>query len=237
MIESIQKASPISSSVLKWIAILTMTIDHIGAALINPLLLSYPSPAGEISINWQIIYTTSRLIGRLAFPIFCFLIVEGYSHTRSVSKYAFRLGLFALISEIPFDLAFYHQFFDWSQQNVFFTLFLGLLAIWSYDTLTQPLLRISLPMIAAFLAQFLQTDYQAYGVIFIFVLYLLRGERLAQVLIGALFGFVQFTASLSFIPIYFYNGKKGRGNNKWLYWFYPLHLLLLAGISYFIFDR
>jgi len=236
MEDSIPNTSPISSSVLKWMAILTMTIDHIGAVLIEPMLYNSSGSSIATGIDWQFIYTSCRLVGRLAFPIYCFLIVEGYIHTRSVPKYASRLGLFALISEIPFDLAFSGQMFDWATQNVFFTLLLGLFAIWAYDTLDQPILRIGLPMALALFAQLLNTDYQIYGVGFILILFITRPNRLKQTLIGALYGLSQMTASLSFIPIYFYNGKKGRGNSKWLYWFYPVHLLILAGMAYLIFN-
>ena len=78
----------LSTFQLKWIAIITMLIDHIGAVLF-PYELGY------------------RIIGRIAFPIFCFLIVEGFSHTRDVRRYMVRLGIFALISELPYDLAFH----------------------------------------------------------------------------------------------------------------------------------
>jgi len=67
------------------------------------------------------------------------------------------------------------------------------------------------------LALVLQTDYQIYRVVFIFILFATRSNRLKQAILGAIYGFTQITASLAFIPIYYYNGKKGRGNSKWLY--------------------
>ena len=127
---------------LKIIAIITMLIDHIAAIFIP-------------QNTW--IYIAGRVIGRLAFPIFVFLLVEGFYHTRSVPNYLKRLGIFALISEIFFDLAFYNSFFQsssgniktdlpkifsdnqifdtvvkrfMSYQNVFFTLFIGLATIY-----------------------------------------------------------------------------------------------------------
>ncbi|HWT26306.1 MAG TPA: TraX family protein, partial [Mobilitalea sp.] len=123
-----------STFALKMVAIIAMLIDHTAAVLV---------PQGSVY------YIPMRCIGRLAFPIFCYLIVEGFNHTSNVKKYIIRLGLFALISEIPFDLAFYHEHFgsefikDFqgaigskyfilhliSYQNVFFTLFLGLCLI------------------------------------------------------------------------------------------------------------
>lgn len=129
-----------STFTLKVIAIVSMLIDHIGAVFLSDN--KYPE-----------LYLAARLIGRLAFPIFVFLIVEGFYHTKDIMKYLKRLGIFAIISEIPFDLAFYNGFFGTNliddvqrvfqnkmsfelllqrltyHQNVFFTLFLGLALI------------------------------------------------------------------------------------------------------------
>ena len=121
----------ISGSTLKMIAIVTMVIDHIGAAVLARLLMV--NGLGELdqtnadaimqwlsangALYWT--YTVMRMIGRVAFPIFCFLLVEGFLHTHDVKKYAMRLGLFALISEIPFDLAFSDKILEFNYQNVF----------------------------------------------------------------------------------------------------------------------
>lgn len=96
----------LNSFQLKCIAVITMIIDHTGAVL-------FPDNM------------TLRYIGRIAFPIFCFLLVEGFFHTRDVRKYMLRLGMFAVISEIPYDLAFRDTVIEFEHQNVFFTLFIG----------------------------------------------------------------------------------------------------------------
>ena len=85
-----------STFALKLIAIITMAIDHVTAVFIP---------------NNTEVYLVGRLIGRLAFPIFAFLLVEGFFHTSNIKKYLTRLGIFALISELPFDLAFYNSKF------------------------------------------------------------------------------------------------------------------------------
>src|SRR5690554_6284341 len=92
-----------TSLILKILALTTMIIDHYGAILQSNILIY-------------------RIIGRLAFPIYCFLLVEGYFNTSNVKNYAKRLFIFALISEIPFDLVFYGQI-GFEHQNIFFTLF------------------------------------------------------------------------------------------------------------------
>lgn len=170
----------ISGFTLKCIAMLLMIIDH--AALIFF--------AGTI---W---YLPGRILGRISFPIFCFLIVEGYCHTRSVRRYAGRLFLFALISEIPFDYAFFGRIVFMGYQNVFFTLFLGLLALACYDVAAGWGIRgdekwTELPMnrkvlysaaakgmiiLILLAAWFFHTDYNAFGVVLILVLYIGRNR-------------------------------------------------------------
>ena len=134
----------ISGSVLKMVAITTMLIDHLGAGLLLPLL-SLP-PTSPLSTNDHGIsflfhrylltyefYSLLRIIGRSAFPIFCFLLVEGLLHTSSRGKYLLRLLLFSFLSEIPFNLALFGRLRNANHQNVFFTLTIGLAVIWGMD--------------------------------------------------------------------------------------------------------
>lgn len=143
-----QKKKGISGSTVKIIAVVTMLIDHVAAALLTRILISrgfyYAAGNQQRLIEWMkangllfIVTQLMRLIGRLGFPIFCFLLVEGFQKTRNVKKYAFRLGLFALISEIPFDLAFTGRVWASGYQNVYFTLLIGLLALWAFDTIAK----------------------------------------------------------------------------------------------------
>ena len=134
----------ISGSTIKIVAIVAMLIDHIAAVVLTRQIMAegYADAimGGQSSLtSWMaengslfMINTVMRAIGRLGFPIFCFLLVEGFGRSRNIRKYALRLGLFALISEIPFDLALTGRWWYTGYQNVYFTLLLGLLALCGY---------------------------------------------------------------------------------------------------------
>ena len=210
---------------LKIIALSTMIIDHYGAIFQSNI----------------IIY---RIIGRLAFPIYCFLLVEGYVHTSNIKKYAVRLLAFAFISEIPYDLAFFGQA-GTEYQNIFFTLFIGLGAVYITDKYGKHNIinSILITFAAAVLADFLRPDYQYLGIIYILAFYYTRnyprGKRLAAAAVIMFVsnieaGWVQQFSLLSLIAIYFYNNKPGFKNKTLqmsFYISYPLHLLVFYLIS------
>ena len=115
----------LSGAALKWIAIITMTIDHFAVAVwFNIYCHDF-----IIHPEYKTAFRIMRFIGRIAFPIFIFLMIEGYKHTHSRLKYLLRMLLFAFISEVPYDLAFYKKPLYMDKQNVFFTLFIGLATI------------------------------------------------------------------------------------------------------------
>ena len=227
---------------LKTIACITMLVDHIGASCIEAGILTPGLDSGTLSRDTLSAYPLYRLdmvlrfTGRLAFPIFCFLLVEGFVHTHDVKKYVRRLFLFALISEVPFDLAFFRTPFDFSAQNVYWTLALGVLAMAGLKHFEKPdgsaswkgLLCAAGCTLAALLAC---TDYNAIGVLIICALYLTRGDRKRQCIVGAVLFAWELTAPLAFVLVWFYNGQRGRctpAMQKVFYWFYPVHLLVLA---------
>ena len=212
---------------LKLIAVISMLIDHTGDVL-------YP---GKLQL---------RCIGRLAFPLYCFLLVEGFLHTRDLKRYIFRLFIFGIISEIPFDLAFYGRVMDASHQNVFWTLLLGILAIslMSMIECDNMYLKYLLQAVSAvpfgIAAQLLHTDYRWIGVGLISSMYIFHDIETLKVLCGAVLLLPVFTNEieyfglLSYVPMHFYNGKRGGMSPmlKWaFYLFYPAHLLILAMIS------
>lgn len=221
-----------SGSTLKIIAMITMLIDHIGAVILEPLLT-----VGLEQSKFEIvekIYMTLRFIGRIAFPIFLFLLVEGYIHTHDKKKYARNLFVFALISEIPFDLAFNGKIVAIDYQNVMVTLFLAFLAIWIFDTYRKekPVYAFGGAILLVVLAQALKTDYAAFGVVSALIFYhtWVNGSKVRFYVCGILVFLWELTAPLAFLPIKFYNGKRGISVKYVFYFFYPVHLLLLWGL-------
>lgn len=234
-------AKGLSGSTLKMIAIVTMFIDHIGAAILensdflNAVFMKNPE-LYNLALTVDIIL---RLIGRVAFPIFCFLLVEGFLHTRNVKKYALRLGIFCLISELPFNYAFSGRLLYSQHQNVFFTLLLGLLVLIGLERFKEKSLQNNLLQAACIIAGFvaatvLRTDYAGFGICVIVLFYLFR-SRPALRDITAMIALVaasllEVTGVFALPAIHMYNGKKGLSMKYFFYLFYPVHLLLLCGI-------
>ncbi len=227
MREKLQKG--LSASTLKWIAVISMLFDHFG-----------------IAIYWQMeqhtyhTYEIFRYIGRIAFPIYCFLVVEGFFLTRNIRKYIGRCLLFACISEIPFNMAIYGQVWYPYSQNVYFTLVIGLCTLTMLDkvrgydvaSIVKQLLCIGL---GAGLAQMLEVDYHYLGVLFIVMFYYCRGmNKWHRDLVGAIAFSYEVTAPLAMIPIHFYNGERGLPLKYVFYLVYPVHLLIYGMIRMFL---
>lgn len=219
----------ISASTLKWIAVISMLVDHFG-----------------IAIYWQLeghtykIYEIYRYVGRIAFPIYCFLLVEGFFLTRDIRKYIGRCFLFACISEIPFNMAVYGQIWYQHSQNVYFTLTIGLCTLVALDrvrgfdavSVVKQLLCIG---IGAGLAQILEVDYHYLGVLFIVMFYYCREmNKWQRNLIGAVAFLYEVTAPLAMIPIHFYNGERGLRLKYVFYLVYPVHLLIYGIIRMYV---
>ena len=211
----------LSGTALKYIAMTAMLADHIGVVLLERIVyyrgglervaMLMTSQWGD-RLCW--LCQVLRSAGRIAFPIYCFLLVEGFVHTHNVKGYLGRLVLFGLLSEVPFDLAFFRTPFDPSAQNVYWTLALGVLAMAGLKRFEK---ENGLPgwqgLVwaggCAALALAANTDYNAIGVLIICALYLTRADRKRQCLVGALLFLFEFTAPLAFVLVWFYNGQRG----------------------------
>ncbi|WP_077612982.1 TraX family protein [Clostridium sp. Marseille-P2415] len=231
----------ITGNTLKMIAIISMLIDHTGVAIIENGILKYQNNSLAFAIlstpegkMWSMADLVLRTMGRLAFPIFCFLLVEGFCHTKDVKKYGARLLVFALISEIPFDLALFDKWFNPGYQNVYFTLFLGLWVLyWYRKTMGQPVKQSLVILAGCGASILLKCDYNIIGIVMILLFYVFYENKRLQTLFGGVMAAVESlecfgAAMLALIPIRMYNGTRGKKNLKYFfYWFYPVHLLLL----------
>ena len=223
---------------LKLIAACTMFIDHMGYTL-------FPG------VMWL------RCIGRVAFPIFCFLIAEGCVHTHDRKKYALRLLVFAVLSEIPFNLMTGRAVWNPYDQNVLWTLLLGAAVCWSIDGVlkrrTAPAFVLTgAAMVAAFwLLEVFCTDYGGWGMLLVAMFYGVRrapyGQAakmaaqavgLAFFCIGVMGGVtIELWALTALVPIWLYNGQRGFSHKAvqyGFYAFYPLHILILSLIALYL---
>lgn len=202
---------------LKIIAIVSMLVDHIGLVFFPEVMMF-------------------RIIGRISFPIFAYVLAEGIYYTKDITKYMLRLGIFALLSEIPYDLAVMGSVLEFSHQNVFFTLFFAVLMFWAYKKIEHQDLKtgalVVIFLIGIFACQYLNTDYSDIGILLIFAFYMYRDKKVGKlVLAGALLlgltGGLQLYALLALPLIALHNGEQGTKIKSFFYLFYPAHLLIL----------
>lgn len=235
----------LSGSSIKLIAILSMLVDHFAAVVLAKYYPLSPEPEKIYKI-----YEIMRAIGRLAFPLFCFFAVEGFLYSKNRMKYLLRLAIFAILSEPAFDMAFAGRWSDFTQQNVMITIFLGIIGLWlfeqirktidsKFDKNPEPLLYIiaALPICGiAYIAHILNTDYEAFGIFTIAVIYMFKEYKFLAFLFGIsvlVLGYKQseLPAFWSALPILFYSGKRGFGLKYFFYLFYPIHLAILAYLA------
>ena len=222
-----QQGFDLGREFIKWIAIITMTIDHIGAVL-------YP--------QLQIL----RIIGRISFPLFAYLLVLGMESTRNIRNYFIRLFIFALISQIPFSLA---VGFDPLSLNIFFTLSFGLLFVYYFKKNSW------IAFIPIFLSFLLPFDYSIYGIAIIGCMYILnKNMKFGTGLLILLNGIFllpwnsQFLSLLALPFIILHNNgtldltkytdnefRMPLWRKYFFYVYYPLHLSILYFISQYYF--
>ncbi len=255
----------LTGNMVKVIAVLTMFIDHftkivfewcrnnIWRNMLSAGLISASTWDQLIDISFQLIR-----IGRIAFPLFAFLLTEGFCYTRNRKRYAISLAAFALISELPFDLGFFYNLasrrgtfpFFWEYQNVFFTLLLGLGAMWCIEKFHAQsnqrsekvkclCFQVCGVAFMACIAFLIRSDYGAAGVLFITLFYITRENRIFQVL-SFLLAYIISENSIMIgsqlmicLVILLYNGKRGKMKiSKYAcYVFYPTHILILKGMT------
>lgn len=219
-----------SGSVIKLLAILLMTVDHVAAYLLQdcpactrPL---FDVPGYEITT-----VSIMRAVGRMAFPLFAWLLVEGFLHTRNRFRYGLFLFGFAVLSEVPFDLARTGQT-DMTYQNVFFTLWLAYLALcamqyWQADRFN----KVVTLLVILVMVLLVRSDYGFSGFFFTMVMYYMHHYRIMKILVGCYLLPNTLLTLPAAIPISLYNGQrgfiKGTATKLIFYLYYPLHLMLI----------
>ena len=233
-----EKGRVLSGSALKLLAVILMLIDHTGAVIVSrcPQVVLFTVMKKTVTL-----YKLMRLVGRVAFPLFAFLLVEGFVYTHDRRRYVIRLGVCALLSEVPFDLAFYGKFPAWNHQNVFITLCLGVLGLWALERFRGQGRKLLLSLLGLYLAALVsRCDYGVKGFGFVLLLYLLREQPILRAILGGGYLSSTWQAGLAFVPMAFYSGKRGFIRNRILqygfYLFYPLHLLILYWIRISLFG-
>lgn len=246
---------------LKIIALLSMIVDH----FITADILSQTLLISVFHFDLQTSATVLRILslfGRISFPIFAFFIAEGYRHTHSVGKYLLRILSFAILSEIPFDLALTPMYGEWFNMitigkhlNVLFTFALSIIGLHSYHILKSKTVSIVIQLgalaIPLLLAEVFGTDYSFCGVAFVYIAYFGFQKKWQYIgMIAILFVLYVVYASGFFMNlskyniyewiasccallfIYCYNKKRG-ASSKWLFYSsYPIHLVIIALIRF-----
>ncbi len=234
--EAIKKGQPpkrwqvFNGAQLKYMAFLSMLLDHVNNAMITPYL-DGKGPLLHVS-------NVLSILGRVAFPLFMFFLVEGFFKTRSRKKYLINLLIFALLSEVPFDLFTSRELFNKNWNNMMFTLALSLATIWIVDEMKGRLAKKSKAMwygasvlvvaVMCAVATFFSLDYDYHAIIVAYLFYLFYENPLYGAALGYLSIIKELYSVLGFAATLTYNGERGK-QYKWLnYAFYPVHLLILG---------
>ncbi len=232
--ERLNKFQVFNGAQLKYLAFVSMLIDHVNNALVTPML------NGEgFLLHLSNLFS---ILGRIAFPLFVFFIVEGFFKTRSRKSYLTTLLIFGVISEVPFDMFTSKTFFDPYWNNMMFTLTLCLVTIWLIDSLREKLanrviwymVSIMLVVLFGLLAMGLSLDYDYHAIFVAYLFYIFYNRPLLGAGLGYLSILKEVYSFLGFAMTLTYNGQRGK-QYKWLnYAFYPVHILILGILRFYL---
>ena len=223
-----------SGTTLKWIAVISMLIDHTAEVLIN-------HNAALTDPIWAQIYVLMRGIGRIAFPIYAFLLVEGFRNTSDYKKYLITMVITALVSEIPYDLAIRGKIWDFSSQNAMITMCICLVMLKCLDLFketsgfTGGMLKVLILIAAIVWVSIFRAEYGLCMVLLVFVFYVFESKNVLKTVLGCIISLMYVTGPIAFYGIWCYTGERKNRINKYVYYaFYPLHLLVLGVIANYI---
>lgn len=183
--------------------------------------------------SWAVVF---QLLGGLAVPVFAFLLVEGFVHTQDYRAYLLRMVIFAVISEIPYDFAMTGQWFDWSSQNLLFTLTVCLVMLYGLRLFSASRGMQAMIVVAAVLwSGLMRASFGLCEVLLAAAYYLLRDKPKAKLAVGSLISLMYVTGPISTFALSRYNGQRGAHWNKYVFYIlYPAHLLVLGLIAHWI---
>ena len=228
--EKLKKIQVLNGDQLKYIAFASMLIDHANKAIILPYL--------EVGSTLSKISSIFDVLGRIAFPLFSFFIVEGFFRTHSRKKYLLNLLFFAVISEVPYDMFSSKVFLEFRLNNVLFSLALSLISIWILDEFRNKfeeklgnfwiLFSIPLLIVMYFVSIFVSGDYDFHAILTAFFFYIFYDKPLTSAFFAYISIIKEWWSILGFGLTIMYNGKKGKQNKIFNYLFYPVHLFILG---------
>ncbi len=228
---------------LKMLAVITMLADHIAVAILEQGMMDACGGSGQLfqeflaSEEGRIFYITDRIlraIGRISFPIFAYMLTQGFFYSKNRRQYAVRLGITALISEPFFDIAIFDTWFYPQYQNALFTLFTALLVLMGMEAFRRrPAVQILCIAAGCGFSWLVRMDYWGIGILLPVIFYWFRNEPLFMAIGGGVLSavdsaFLYGSAVLAYIPILLYNGKRGYWNLKYFFYaVYPAQFLIL----------
>ncbi len=255
----------LTGNAIKIIAVISMFVDHLYKIILTPMMTNgWLTPVLGSVLGPHYTAFAEKLVryilsgtGRIALPLFCFLLAEGFYYTKNRKRYLALMAIFALLSEIPFDLAFFSNLtkalgtfpFYFGYQNIYFTLFLGICALWCIDNaeiksgkpvagIFSVLLKLLCVLVICIIATLICSDYKYRAILFIVGFYLMRKNKLLSAIVFLLIYALSYRTIpsvfilFSAVILLFYNGERGKLNMKYFfYFFYPVHLLLLHLLS------
>ena len=232
----------VTAATLKWYGCATMFFYSLSMTVVQNGLLHVnqfsntqlremwaANPDLMVISSWAAMF---QLLGGLAIPVFAFLLVEGFLHTRNFKVYLIRMVGFALLSEIPFDLAMSGRIFDWDSQNLLFTLAIGLVMLYGLRLFAAGKgVKLLIVLAAVLWSVLMKTQFGLCMVLLIAVYYLLK-EHKAKLWVSGIISLMYVTGPVSNFVLKRYNHQRGEQPNKYLFYIlYPLHLLILGTIT------
>lgn len=236
---------------LKIFACITMLVQSVGITIIEKGIINLgqytQAELSEALANDKELMMVAgagsvmQLIGGLSVPIFAYLLVEGFRHTSSYRRYLLSVFIFAILSEIPYDLANSQKLFDLDSQNALVTMCICLMMLYFLDFFKEKkgfgagVLKVTIVLCAIIWVTILRAGYGLCMVLLVAIFYLFYSRNVLKTILGMITSLLYVTGPLAFYGIWFYNEERKDRLPKYIYYiFYPLHLLVLGIIGCYL---